>query len=208
MTSRVCDLAILVAVWGTYARIGCVLLGSIRTFLNRRRFVTFKAGAAEMSAIPEPFLLVATTWVLNGSRPVGEVASVPEAAAATAGAMLVLASWGVTIWAFLSLPGLFVGHGVVDGQRVMTGGAYGFVRHPIYLSVALVWLGLAVAFASPGTLLLTVLYVIPSYVLYMRSEEAMMIGAFGDTYRAYQRAVPFLVPRLRVRARSAQPAGA
>jgi len=208
MASRVYDLAILIVVWGAYARVACVLLGSIRTFRNRRRFATFKVGAAEMVAVPEPFLLVATTYVLSATRPAVAVVSVPEAAAAVAGAMLVLAGWGITIWAFLSLPGLFVGHGVVDGQRVMTGGAYGFVRHPIYLSVALVWLGLAAAFASPGALLLTVLYVIPSYVLYMRSEEAMMIGAFGETYRAYQRAVPFLVPRLGGRARSAQPAGA
>jgi protein-S-isoprenylcysteine O-methyltransferase Ste14 len=97
---------------------------------------------------------------------------------------------------------------VVEGHRLVTGGAYGFVRHPIYLAVALVWLGLAVAFASPAALLLTVLYVIPSYVFYMRSEEEMMLGAFGETYRAYQRAVPFLVPRLAGRARSAQAASA
>ncbi len=30
----------------------------------------------------------------------------------------------------------------------------------------------------------------------MRSEERMMVEAFGDEYRAYQRAVPFLVPHL------------
>ena len=208
MTSRVYDLAILVAVWGAYARVACVLLASARTFRNRRRFVTFKMGAAEMAAVPEPFLLVATTYVLHAYRPTVAVVSVPETAAAVAGAMLVLAAWVVTIWAFLSWPGLFVGHGVVEGQRLMTSGAYGFVRHPIYLAVALVWLGLAVAFASPAALLLTVLYVIPSYVFYMRSEEAMMIGAFGETYRAYQRAVPFLVPRLSGRARSAQAASA
>lgn len=208
MAGRIYEVAVLVAAWGAYARVACVLLGSVRTFVNRRRFVTFKVGPAEMAAIPEPFLLLATTYLLSAYRPAEAVVSVPEAAAAVAGAMLVLTGWGITIWAFRSWPGLFVGHGVVDDHRLMTSGAYGFVRHPIYLSVALAWLGLAVAFASPAALLLTVLYVIPSYVLYMRSEEAMMVGAFGDTYRAYQRAVPFLVPRLRVRARSAQPASA
>jgi len=195
---RVYDVAILVAVWGAYLRVACVLLGSVRTVANRRRFVTFKLGWAEIATIPEPFLLVATTYVLEEYRPAVFAATLSETVAAVAGAVLVLAAWDVTIWAFFSWPNLFVGHGVVEGHRLVIRGAYGFVRHPIYLSVFLVWLGLALAFTSAAALLLTVLYVVPSYLLYMRSEETMMGEAFGETYRAYQRAVPFVVPRLRV----------
>lgn len=64
------------------------------------------------------------------------------------------------------------------------------------LGVVLLWLRLALAFASWKVLPTTVLYVVPSYLVYMRSEEMMMTGAFGEAYRAYQGAVPFLVPRL------------
>lgn len=206
-TQHVYDLAILVTAWGAYLRVACVLLASVRTFRNRRRFVTFQVGWAEIAAIPEPFLLMGTTYVLHSQGPATVTTALP-AAIAVAGAVLVLAGWGVTIWAFLSWPNVFVGHGVVEGHRLMTRGAYAFVRHPIYLGVFLCWLGLALTFASPAAFLLTVLYVVPSYLLYMRSEERMMMGAFGQTYRAYQRAVPFLVPRVGQRASSAQSARA
>jgi protein-S-isoprenylcysteine O-methyltransferase Ste14 len=46
--------------------------------------------------------------------------------------------------------------------------------------------------------------VIPGYVLYVRSEEEMMIEAFGEEYTRYQEAVPMIVPRLRAR-RAVQP---
>jgi len=39
--------------------------------------------------------------------------------------------------------------------------------------------------------------VIPIYLLYIRSEEEMMLETFGDAYRGYRNAVPMLVPRPR-----------
>jgi protein-S-isoprenylcysteine O-methyltransferase Ste14 len=39
--------------------------------------------------------------------------------------------------------------------------------------------------------------VVPAYLLYIRSEEAMMIESFGDEYRRYRDTVPMLVPRRR-----------
>lgn len=196
MTRTIYDIAILVVVWGAYLRVACVLLASVRTLRNRRRFVTFKMGWTEVATIPEPFLLAAATYVVHtrAEAPLG--VSFVGAGAAVAGAVLVLAAWDLTIWAFLSWPRVFVGHGVVENHQLVTAGAYGFVRHPIYLGVFLIWLGLALAFMSAAVLLVTLLYVVPAYLLYMRSEETMMIAAFGESYRAYRRAVPFLVPRL------------
>jgi protein-S-isoprenylcysteine O-methyltransferase Ste14 len=40
--------------------------------------------------------------------------------------------------------------------------------------------------------------VIPAYLLYIRSEERMMLDAFGDQYACYRGEVPMLVPRLPV----------
>ena len=79
----------------------------------------------------------------------------------------------------------------------MTQGAYGFVRHPVYLAALLVWLGLGVAFGSAVTLAIALLYVLPAYVLYARSEEAMMLEGFGEAYRQYCRTVPMFIPRPR-----------
>ncbi len=139
----------------------CVLLATIRTVLNRRRFVTFKMGGAEIAAIPEPFLLAAATYLLHVHRPVPPTVTLPEVAAAVTGAVLVLAAWDLLIWAFLSWRGVFVGHGVLENHRIVRAGAYGFVRHPIYLGVFLFWFGLAVAFASTACSSIAVLYVDP-----------------------------------------------
>jgi len=42
----------------------------------------------------------------------------------------------------------------------------------------------------------TALYVAPTYVAYIRAEEAMMEAHFGDAYRRYRAHVPMLVPRI------------
>jgi hypothetical protein len=88
------------------------------------------------------------------------------------------------------------GHGVLAGHQLVTRGAYGFVRHPAYCAAFLVWLSLAVGFRSGTLIAITALYVIPIYLLYIRSEETMLVECFGDQYRDYRRTVPMLIPRL------------
>jgi protein-S-isoprenylcysteine O-methyltransferase Ste14 len=76
------------------------------------------------------------------------------------------------------------------------GGAYRFVRHPLYLAIlVLLWSnpdltadrllfnGLWTAWIVVGTFL----------------EETDLVAELGDTYRAYQRAVPILFPLPRMR---------
>jgi protein-S-isoprenylcysteine O-methyltransferase Ste14 len=86
---------------------------------------------------------------------------------------------------------------VLKEQSVVETGPYGWVRHPIYLGVFLIWLALALAFRSVATLLLTVVYVIPAYLVYIRSEEEMMAGAYGAAYADYCRRVGRLFPHVR-----------
>src|SRR5437667_56865 len=80
-----------------------------------------------------------------------------------------------------------------------TGGAYGVVRHPAYLGAVLIWAGLSLCFLSAVGAAITVFYVVPVYLLYIRSEEAMMLECFGEEYRSYRRQVPMLLPRWRGR---------
>ena len=75
-------------------------------------------------------------------------------------------------------------------------GAYGWIRHPVYLGALLIWLGFGVGSATWWIVALTVAYVLPAYVVYMRDEEAMLEQAFGEEYRRYRSSVPMLVPRL------------
>ena len=139
----------------------------------------------------EPFLLLAWSY--------GFLANLPSSAnpiAAGAGAVVVLAGWALLVWTWLSWPRIYAGHAVLEDHALVSSGAYGMVRHPVYLGAFVIWFGLALGFLSLGTLLITVLYVIPSYHLYARSEEEMMLDAFGDEYRDYRQQVPMWLPRL------------
>jgi protein-S-isoprenylcysteine O-methyltransferase Ste14 len=73
------------------------------------------------------------------------------------------------------------------------------VRHPLYVAAYLVWLAVAIAFESVAALALAVIYVIPAYWIYMRSEEEMLLAHLGDAYRRYREEVGMLVPRPRRR---------
>jgi len=54
------------------------------------------------------------------------------------------------------------------------------VRHPIYLGALLIWSGLSLCFLSYVVAAITALYVIAAYVLYIRSEERIMLDTFGE----------------------------
>ena len=103
----------------------------------------------------------------------------------------------MTIWAFLSLPSVGSGHYVLDRHPIVDRGAYGWLRHPIYLAALMIWIGLALAYLSLLALLLLGLYVIPIYSLYIREEEKLMVERYGEAYRAYRQRVGGLVPHLR-----------
>jgi protein-S-isoprenylcysteine O-methyltransferase Ste14 len=179
-----------------YLRGVVVVLAFVRTFLNRRRFVRFRMGWVEVLCTVEPLLLLAVTYLVQTTTAPAVTVTFGQLSVAVLGAVMALAGWTLLAWSFLSWRSLFAGHGVLLDHKLVTRGAYGFVRHPVYLAALLIWLSLAVGFQSTTTLLVTILYVIPIYVLYIRSEEEMMLESFGAAYRDYRRDTPMLVPRL------------
>jgi protein-S-isoprenylcysteine O-methyltransferase Ste14 len=148
------------------------------------------------ACIPEPFLLAATVLVLRWQVDVQATASPVAAGLASIGAALSLAGFLVSQWAFYSYRTVGAGHYIDPQHQVVTSGAYGMVRHPLYLGAYLIWAGLALAFRSCGALGLLLVYVVPAYVAYMRSEEAMLLSSLGEAYASYKRRVPMLLPRL------------
>ncbi|HUE29813.1 MAG TPA: isoprenylcysteine carboxylmethyltransferase family protein [Verrucomicrobiae bacterium] len=177
-----------------YLRGAGVILAFVRTFLTRKRFVAFRMGWVEALCTVEPVLLLVVTYHVQSGAVPESGASLGRIGAAILGAALSLGGAGLLVWSFLSWRGLFAGHGVLADHKLVTRGAYGFVRHPVYLAALLVWLGLAVGYLSGTAFAVTALYVIPIYLLYIRSEEEMMLETFGDAYREYRRVVPMLVP--------------
>lgn len=188
------EVGITVAGGGALVRVGAVVVGAVRSIRARRSFVEYHVGWIELVTWIEPPLLGALALVLL-LNPVRSP-SVTEAVFAAVGGAIVAYGINVLLWAALSWRQLFVGHGVLEGQQLMSQGAYGFVRHPAYLACLLVWTGLSVAFLSPIVAAVTGVYVLPVYVAYLRAEERMMEAHFGEAYDRYRAAVPMLVPRI------------
>ena len=86
-----------------------------------------------------------------------------------------------------------------DPGRVLTGGIYGRLRHPRYLSVLLGVTGWAAILNYPAIWILA-LACLPGFWVVMVLEERELRERFGEEYEEYMRAVPNrLLPRLRHR---------
>ena len=180
--------------WIALARVAFVILGLIRQAIRTRRTLTTRWGWVETLEAPEPFLLGIAVFLLYFRLPEPSAvnAGIPLA---VFGALLAVAGAVITVWAMATIPSLSAGHYVLRGQEVTASGPYAQVRHPMYFAVFLIWVGLAAAFASLTTFLVTILYVIPVYWMYARSEERMMLEQFGEPYRTYQERTGMLFPK-------------
>lgn len=85
---------------------------------------------------------------------------------------------------------------VRETPSVIRKGVFGLVRHPIYLSEVLLYLGLfmlSMSLAAGAMLLCTM-----AFLYYLsRYEERLLLKRFGDDYRSYACDVGMWVPRLR-----------
>jgi protein-S-isoprenylcysteine O-methyltransferase Ste14 len=197
MSRTVVWLAMLTVQVIAFTRTAWVVLGFVRTLLRGGSVVASRWGWVELITVPEPFVLAAVTYALalHGAPTVSP--SALRLVAAVAGAALAVGAVALTMWAFLSLPSVGSGHYVLEGQPVVERGAYGWVRHPLYLGAFMIWLGLAMVSFTLLPLVVLAFYVVPIYLLYIREEERLMIERYGDAYREYRRRVGGLVPRRR-----------
>jgi protein-S-isoprenylcysteine O-methyltransferase Ste14 len=198
MAEQVYLVAAVIVLAGSYLRGIAAAVVGVRTFLSRSRFRRLEMGLSEAVIAPEPLVLLAVTSLTLVFWFDPDGASAIDAIAAAVGAALVLYAWNLTAWSFLSWRSIFFGHGIQEDQELVTGGAYSLVRHPVYLGVMLIWIGLSVAFLSPVVAIITGAYVVPFYLLYVLSEERMMREEFGDVYRAYCARVPMFLPYARL----------
>lgn len=183
--------------WIALLRCAGVAAAVVRQALRARRTVVTKWGPVETFAAPEPFLMAAFTVALSARGFDHAEAGWAAPGLLVLGVLLSAAGAALWLWAFATIPGLSSGHYVLPEQTLVTSGPYARVRHPIYLAVILLWIAVAAAYASVSMLAVALLYVIPAYALYARSEERMMVEHFGPAYRAYQHETGMLFPRLR-----------
>lgn len=96
--------------------------------------------------------------------------------------------------------------GVVFGGTVPTEivdhGPYRFIRHPLYTSYLLNWIGCSFLSASPWVWLATGAIAV-LYLIAARGEERDLLASpQGSRYAAYRRTTGLLLPRLRLASKS------
>jgi protein-S-isoprenylcysteine O-methyltransferase Ste14 len=80
-------------------------------------------------------------------------------------------------------------------ERIVTDGAYAYLRNPMYLGHLIFMLGLAITFASWLALALLIFHAFWFHVRVLRDEERLELR-FGETYRAYKKRVKRWIPGL------------
>ena len=86
-------------------------------------------------------------------------------------------------------------HDKRDQLEVISTGVFGLVRHPIYLSSLMLYLGILILTLSMPALIIF-LFAVVFYYFISRYEEQILIEKLGDRYREYMKAVPMFIPRL------------
>ena len=133
-------------------------------------------------------------WLLLTARPTD--ASMRWAA------LIILLGEALRLWANGYVGHVKVGRDVAPDRTVIpkgkliTGGPYAFVRHPLYLGTMLLGLGFCVAVNNLWVAAASLVFFLTIYRSKMSEEEQRIREAYPQ-YTAYERAVPRWIPRFR-----------
>jgi protein-S-isoprenylcysteine O-methyltransferase Ste14 len=83
-----------------------------------------------------------------------------------------------------------------QGTGLVTTGPYRLVRHPIYLGLALLAMGEALAFSSWPAFLIVLSGIVPTFGWRARAEETLLSRTFGERYSLYRRQTKMIIPHL------------
>ena len=73
-----------------------------------------------------------------------------------------------------------------DVRALVTTGVYRFTRNPMYLGMALILLGVACTTGTLGGLLVVPVFMVIIELRFIRPEEVMLHGLFGQEFEAYR----------------------
>jgi protein-S-isoprenylcysteine O-methyltransferase Ste14 len=141
-----------------------------------------------------------TTWLWLGFELSGlgissttGIELVTAIAIALAAAAAVFRVWGT---AYLGVG--TVTNAEMKASGVLADGPYRFVRNPLYLGSLLMNAAIAILMPPSGAVVSLVLVIV--FVLRLiLGEEAFLTGKLGESYVAYRKAIPRLIPSLRPR---------
>jgi protein-S-isoprenylcysteine O-methyltransferase Ste14 len=81
-----------------------------------------------------------------------------------------------------------------QGTGLTTTGPYRLVRHPIYLGLALLAMGEALAFSSRPAFLIVLCGIVPTFAWRVRAEETLLSQTFGESYALYRKQTKMIIP--------------
>ena len=82
-----------------------------------------------------------------------------------------------------------------DKPGVIRKSVFNVIRHPIYLSEFLLYLGFLMLSISLAAVFVCVMAILFLYCI-SRYEERLLLARFGEEYEQYMQEVPMLIPRL------------
>jgi protein-S-isoprenylcysteine O-methyltransferase Ste14 len=133
-----------------------------------------------------------TGWQVRRPLPYGLALQLAGALAIAAGALVLLASF-----ARFALEGLGTPAPLAPTRRLVIGGAYRYVRNPMYLAVGALILGQALLLGQLRLVGYALAFSAAAASFVRLYEEPTLRRRFGAQYQAYARAVPRWWPRLR-----------
>ncbi len=83
------------------------------------------------------------------------------------------------------------------GKMLVTDGAYSIVRHPMYLGIVLIGLGVVLVIFRLWVFLLFIFLFLVFYIPQIRKEEKDLSSKFGETFREYKAKVPLFSPKVK-----------
>src|SRR5215207_3522751 len=109
---------------------------------------------------------------------------------AVAGAALVLRSRAELgpAWSFVP--------NAAHDTGLVTSGPYRVIRHPIYLGLALLAMGEALAFGNWPALGIVLTGIVPTFAWRARAEEKLLDRTFGERYEVYRQRTKMIIPHL------------
>jgi protein-S-isoprenylcysteine O-methyltransferase Ste14 len=114
------------------------------------------------------------------------------------GALLIAAGIVVLLHAFARfvLEGIGTPAPIAPTERLVVGGAYRYVRNPMYVAVTSLIVGQSLVLGQPVLLIYAAAFWVV-VALFVRSyEEPVLTRRYGEEYETYRRAVPAWWPRL------------
>jgi protein-S-isoprenylcysteine O-methyltransferase Ste14 len=141
---------------------------------DKAHLIVLGAGLLNLAAMP--------FWRLTVARAVGQ----------TVGSGLFGLGLTLNLLSLVAL-GRGVGGRVAPVTELVTRGVYARVRHPMYLSFAIIMLALDLLAVSILGLLFTVALFLPSMVWRARLEERALARSFGEAWEGYAASVPSLI---------------